>query len=88
MNKVKSPFVKVLRKAGFSTKEAMNITLDAQFNYSQQREVGLSHFSELAAHKAVSSMFQWDATNQGHSYWANLEDVLYQRKGAVEIISL
>lgn len=41
MNKVKSPFVKVLRKAGFSTKEAMDITLDAQFNFSQQHVSGV-----------------------------------------------
>lgn len=76
MNKVKSPFVKVLRKAGFSTKEAMNLTLDAQFNFLQQRQGGLRKFNHLAVNKRLTYMFSWSSTPQGHRYWWVVEDKL------------
>ena len=76
MNKVKSPFVKVLRKAGFSTKEAMILTLDAQFNFLQQKKVGLHKFNHLAVNKRLIDMFRWDSTPQCHRYWWVVEDKL------------
>lgn len=76
MNKVKSPFVKVLRKAGFSTKEAMDITLDAQFNFSQQHQGGIRKFNSLAVNRELTCMFSWGGTPQGHRYWWQVEDKL------------
>lgn len=76
MNKVKSPFVKVLRKAGFSTKEAMDITLDAQFNFLQQKQGGMRTFNDLAVKKWLSCMFSWNSTPQGHRHWWIIEDKL------------
>lgn len=74
MNKVKSPFVKVLRKAGFSTKEAMNITLDAQFNYHQQHNYIFDRtlFNRMAVSGAVAAMFDWSCTDEGHTYWDSI----------------
>lgn len=76
MNKVKSPFAKVLRKAGFSTKEAMDITLDAQFNFLQQDQGNMRDFSYLAVNKKLTCMFSWTRTPQGHRHWWEIEDKL------------
>lgn len=76
MNKVKSPFVKTLRKAGFSTKEAMCITLDAQFNFLQQQQGGLRRFNHLAVNKKLIEMFSWNSAPEGHRYWWIVEDKL------------
>lgn len=73
MNKVKSPFVKVLRKAGYSNKEAMNITLDAQYSYFHQAVGGtIRGFNQLAVACAVAAMFDWSRTDKGYSYWSEI----------------
>ncbi|QHJ80751.1 MAG: hypothetical protein [Bacteriophage sp.] len=72
MNKIKSPMVKVLRKAGYSTKEAMNITHNAIYAYQQQRERDSIHFNHLAVNGGLDMMFDWSLTDEGHYYWDNL----------------
>ncbi|QJD54763.1 hypothetical protein PssvBMR4_gp65 [Pseudomonas phage MR4] len=73
MNKVKSPLVKVLRKAGYSVKEAMNITLDAQYNFHNIRRSSRKNFNHLAGSGRVSGMFQWDATPEGVNHWFDIQ---------------
>lgn len=79
MNKVKSPFVKVLRKAGYSTKEAMNITHNALYAYQQQREWDSVNFNHLAVNGGLIYMFDWSVTEEGFNYWDNLCRKLYGR---------
>lgn len=76
MNKVKSPFVKVLRKAGYSVKEAMNITLDAQYNFHNTRRSSRKCFNHLATRGRVGGMFRWDATPEGLYYWNDVQYAL------------
>ncbi|AID17651.1 hypothetical protein ECBP5_0059 [Escherichia phage ECBP5] len=76
MNKVKSPFVKILRKAGYSVKEAMNITLDAQYNFHNTRRCSSKHFNHLAKNGRVGCMFQWDNTPEGVQYWNYVQSAL------------
>lgn len=73
MNKVKSPLVKVLRKAGYSVKEAMNITLDAQYNYFNQRTDSRRNFNKLAVDGKLICMFSWCETKEGLSYWIDVQ---------------
>lgn len=73
MNKVKSPLVKVLRKAGYSVKEAMNITLDAQYYFHNTRSCSSRHFNFLAKNGRVGGMFQWDKTSEGINYWFDVQ---------------
>lgn len=73
MNKVKSPLVKVLRKAGYSVKEAMNITLDAQYNFHNTRSSSSKHFNRLAKYGRIDGMFQWDKTSEGLRYWSDVQ---------------
>lgn len=73
MNKVKSPLVKVLRKAGYTVKEAMNITLDAQYNYFNQRTDSIRNFNWLAGRGCVICMFDWGETKEGLSYWTDIQ---------------
>lgn len=69
MNKVKSPLVKVLRKAGYSVKEAMNITLDAQYNYANESPYSSKNFNKLAKEGRIGGMFNWRQTTEGLKYW-------------------
>lgn len=73
MNKVKSPLVKVLRKAGYSVKEAMNITLDAQYNFHNSRECSRKHFNHLASECWISGMFDWVGTPEGYNHWSEID---------------
>lgn len=73
INKVKSPFVKVLRKVGYSVKEAMNITLCAQYNFYNNRAWSSKRFNHLAIRGQVGCMFQWDATPEGLQYWYGVQ---------------
>lgn len=73
MNKVKSPLVKILRKAGYSVKEAMNITLDAQYNFHNQRCCTRKHFNCLAIERSISAMFTWVDTREGRDYWHKIQ---------------
>lgn len=76
MNKVKSPLVKVLRKAGYSVKDAMNITIDAQYNFHNTRSSSRNHFNWLASQGRIGSMFQWDKTTEGLYYWFDVQEAV------------
>ena len=80
MYKIKSPLVKVLRKAGYSTKEAMNITHDALYAYLNQREEGLQYFNCLASRGGIIFMFDWSVTDEGHNHWSAIHDRLTAAK--------
>lgn len=76
MNKVKSPLVKILRKAGYSVKEAMNITLDAQYNFHNTSSRSRKLFNQLAKDGRVGAMFFWSNTSEGISYWSDIQDTI------------
>lgn len=73
MNKVKSPLVKVLRKAGYSVKEAMNITLDAQYNYGKGWPDSSKSFNRLAREGRIAAMFYWSQTSEGLKHWQKVQ---------------
>lgn len=79
MNKVKSPLVKVLRKAGYSVKDAMNITLDAQHNYHSQRTSSRYNFNNLAFRGEIVGMFKWADTPEGHGFWLDVQCAVSER---------
>lgn len=73
MNKIKSPFVKMLRKAGYSTKEAMNITFDAQYyTLNQGGAVDLLGFNRLTQRGLLDGLFSWTLTEEGFDYWDSI----------------
>lgn len=74
MNKVKSPMVKVLRKAGYSVKDAINITMDAQFNYQNQRADSMQNFNQLAIVGGVIGMFSFIESPEGYNFWADVAE--------------
>ena len=73
MNKVKSPLVKVLRKAGYSVIDAMNITMDAQYNFRNTRSCSIKEFNWLASQGRIGGMFHWDKTPEGLNYWFDVQ---------------
>lgn len=80
MNKVKSPLVKVLRKAGYSVKDAMNITLGAQHNYhSQMASFSRNNFNNLAFRGEISGMFKWIDTPEGREFWLYVQCAVIER---------
>lgn len=76
MNKVKSTLVKVLRKAGYSVKDAMNITMDAQYNFHNARSCSRNHFNRLASQGRIGGMFQWDKTTEGLNFWSDVQEAV------------
>lgn len=72
MNKIKSPLVKVLRKAGYSTKEAMNITYDAMYAYGNQKGWNSKAFNNLAGRGCIGAMFDFVKTSEGIRYWGSI----------------
>lgn len=69
MNKFKSPMVKALRKVGYSTKEAMNIALDIEYNTANQRNISAKQRNHLFHRRTIGIMFVWEETEEGFDFW-------------------
>lgn len=73
MIKCNSPFVKVLRKAGFRNKDAMLIALRAWEEYTKAFDWNAIYFNRLAVRGDISSMFTWSETEEGHDFWLAIQ---------------
>lgn len=78
MNKIKSPLVKRLRKAGYSCKQAMRLTNQIYWNHkSSQLGVGLGFINKWPiAQGRIYALFVWEYTEEGHIFWSGVNDQL------------
>lgn len=72
MNKIKHPLVKKLRKAGYSTKEAMSITKVALDNLN----VSKMSLRFVRCTTDISAWFPWSNSPEGRDYWLTIHNKL------------